>query len=446
MLFRATFVPQLLRVIGYIRSQMPMGRLVGVVFAIQIVGLVLLYLQHVVLAQLLTEQAYGSYIFATNSAQLLALISGMGFSLSALKFIAEYNNTHEYHLLVGFIWFAVRLIIGVSIVITCVAIVGAGFFMPINVDHQVVLLGLWLTPLMALEIFGASVIRGFQQVVRAQLPTQIVKPIIMLLVVLLLVSSTDWKTSFAGLGGLAAALIVTVLLEMGFVGHNLHQRQSTSPMGFEYQTWLKTTLPQWGELSLVNVGDRAPIILVGFLLGAEEVALFAIVTRLADIVFFVNYSANQVFAPMIAPLYRNSDTLRLQSLIFFAARISFLGAVGIGIVVLFFSDFILGLFGSAYTGPYATLLLVVLMLGRIGNSLTGVGSYILAMTRYEDDLFAIRLLSVGSSLLFIVLTVPQIGLLGAALGKAVAVLVSDIAIYFRIRQKLRLQAFVIGIG
>lgn len=426
--------------------QQPLARLVGAVFAIQLVGFALLYFQHVILARLFNEQEYGSYIFATNSAQLLALVGGMGFSLSALKFVAEYDSTGEYHLLRGFIWFAARLVVGVSLLITCLAIVGAAFFTPTTIDHQVVLLGLGLIPLMALEVFVASVIRGFQQVVHAQVPTQIVKPILLLLIVLLLLAVTDWKASLVGIGGLAGALAASVLLEIGFAGYNLRQRRSPTPPGSEYNMWLKNTLPQWGELSLVNAGDRAPLIIVGFLLGAEEVALFAIVTRLADIVFFVNYSANQVFTPMIAPLYRKGDTARLQSLIFFAARISFWGAVGIGVVVLLLSDFILGLFGPAYTGAYATLLLIVLMVGRIGNSLTGVGSYILAMTHYEDDLFAIRLVSVGTSLLFIVLTVPQIGLLGAAIGKAVAVLISDVAIYLRIRQKLGLQAFVIGIG
>lgn len=427
-------------------TKLPFARLVGAVFIIQSIGFLALYLQHVFLARLLSEADYGSYIFATNSAQILALIGGMGFSLSALKFVAEYHATGNYQLVRGFIRFGTRRVVGFSLLITWLALGAFLLFPPNDIDQSVIIVGLWLAPLIALETFGASIMRGLKQIVQSQFPVQIVRPIVIVFVTILLVGVANWQGSFAGIGGFAAAVIVSIGIEVTFVWPMIRGYTTAEEGANEHRAWFSNSFFQWVEVSLISLGDRGPLIIIGFLLGAEEVALFAIVTRLADIVFFMNYSANQVFTPMIAPLYRANDTEQLQRIIYAAARFSFFGAVGISAVILIGADFILGVFGEAYTGRDSIILMAVLMLGRILNALTGLGSYILAMTKHERDLVVIRSLSVGTSLAFIVLAIPQLGLLGAAIGKAGAVIISDIMIYLRIRQQLGLQAFIARIG
>lgn len=125
------------------------------------------------------------------------------------------------------------------------------------------------------------------------------------------------------------------------------------------------------------------ILLVGLMLSAEQVANLSVSQRLAQVVTFFLLAFNGVVAPKFANLNSTDDEKGLKKLAQKSSIILTSATLPLTLLLLFFGEHLLSLFGNQYIDAYH--LLFILVIGQIFNTITGPVAVLLNMTNHEKN-------------------------------------------------------------
>jgi O-antigen/teichoic acid export membrane protein len=171
-------------------------------------------------------------------------------------------------------------------------------------------------------------------------------------------------------------------------------------------------------LSLCSIGllSTASALADTFLLGAlgtmEEVGTFRVALRLAALSSAALEAVRAAIAPRLANYHSGRDWQMLE----YASRAGATLAVGLTVpywlIVLIFPRQVLGLFGPEFTvAVSATVLLVI---GRIADTVAGPSSTVLTMAGLERPLRNLMVVITALRILLLSLAIPLWGIVGAA--------------------------------
>ena len=134
-------------------------------------------------------------------------------------------------------------------------------------------------------------------------------------------------------------------------------------------------------------------------------------------------------APRFASLYRGNDMAALENLAIKSVKLITLFALPVIGAMLVFPSFLMSLFGSEFSEGAA--LLQILAIGQFINAMTGSVGFLLIMSGHERDMRNVTLMSGTLALLLTWFLTAQFGIVGAAIGTAVAVATQNLlAVYF----------------
>ena len=167
-------------------------------------------------------------------------------------------------------------------------------------------------------------------------------------------------------------------------------------------------------VNLTNMAyGQASIWMVGNFSTEEEVAFFGAAHRLAAFVSAPLLVISAVIPPMIAELFANGSTQRLETLLRISSSISVLPAGTLLIVFFLIGEEVLGLiYGDYYRQAYQ--LLVILGSAQFVFVLTGPAALALAMTKHQNSLMFITPASMIALLLLGVWGGREYGAVGVA--------------------------------
>ena len=136
------------------------------------------------------------------------------------------------------------------------------------------------------------------------------------------------------------------------------------------------------DFMMTNVLWQLSNFLIIFLLSVfsvpESLGVYSVALRVALLVSFVSFSLNKVISPNISKYHlsdRKSDLFKMIN-ISYLLSLSFVTPACL--ILIMFPSFILGYFGDEFTS--ASPILVVLALGQMIASITGINSFLLQMT------------------------------------------------------------------
>jgi len=99
-----------------------------VAFAVQVSGMGLTYLVHLLLARRMGTAEFGIYEFVLASTLLLSILAQLGFPTAVLRLLSQYRVTGQWGLLAGLIRGSWRLGTGVGVSISLLVAVTLGRF------------------------------------------------------------------------------------------------------------------------------------------------------------------------------------------------------------------------------------------------------------------------------------------------------------------------------
>lgn len=162
---------------------------------------------------------------------------------------------------------------------------------------------------------------------------------------------------------------------------------------------IKITIPVFLSNSLNTIVPLIDIFMIGIISSPEEVALYNVSFRIATISILILSSVNHVTMPLIAEYNKHKNKGKLIKIIKKSTALSIFLSLPIFILIIFFPEKILLIFGEKFLD--GKLILFILILSQIVNIFTGPLGDVLQMVGLEKINKNITIFSILIKYIFI---------------------------------------------
>lgn len=393
-----------------------------------------------VLARSLGAEGFGIYAFVFALLSLISVPAQFGLANLVVRETARAQANCDWGMLNGMWRWATRVVISLSafLLLTTVTVVWLLPEMLSRAQEATLYWGLPLIPLIAITVLHGAALRGLRHVVLGQLPDQIVRPLLFLLFFggCAWVCSAEKLTPVSAMASMTLAAALAAAIAAFMV---LDRRPEKIGWGikvkYKHRTWAFAALPLALTQGMGVINSQTDVLMLGSLMGANEVGVYRVATQTAALVAFGLQSLNMVVAPHFARLHAVGDKRRLQQLVSRTAQ-AVLGVALIAVTLFgaFGDQLIFWLFGEAFSTAYFPL--VILALGQLVNAGLGAVGVLLTMTGKERIVLHGITLSVVINLVLNALFIPLFGMVGAALASALSLAGWNIYAFIKAKEVL----------
>jgi O-antigen/teichoic acid export membrane protein len=202
--------------------------------------------------------------------------------------------------------------------------------------------------------------------------------------------------------------------------------------------WLRLSAPLLFIAVCYGLLTHCDLLMVGFFLSADEVAVYQAASRTAALISFPLLALSALIAPMIARLHAENRLQELQRVVTIATQVVFWPSVLAAVVAVAAGKLILGLFGAAFvTGQLA---LTILVLGQVITVGSGPVTYLMTMTGHQDRCAVVWAMTVAGQFAVNLLLIPHWGIAGAAIGTMLATCFLTISLTVQVQRRLNISA------
>lgn len=349
----------------------------------QVSNKVLALATSVILARLLGVEGYGAYAFAIALTGMLSTFTELGMAPLALRETARITDPEVRDDRVSAqIRGSARLVGMANGAVILVGVVALTVLpLPLSaIERSTLLISLPLIALAPLTRIGAAFLAGLKRLIESQAFEQVVTPVLVAASALALMfapqSLVTPETAIA-CQVLAGSIAVSVLA--------LRLRDYWRRPGIRPEGSKSLALRGWPFLmigSALTINQQLDTVLVGILLGTEDVGPYRVATQGALLAMFATFVINTIISPFVARYHAEANIEALRR-VFFYARLAATVTVGAALLLFLFygAAVIKLLFGAEFV--VATPLLLILTAGYFGNALAGPCGTVLAMTGHE---------------------------------------------------------------
>ncbi len=302
---------------------------------VRIAALGLGFLQAVLTARLLGPEGYGTVAVALSITAIIATCAMLGFGPFAVREVARLSVRADWSDLRGFLRFSGLAVFGASIIAgAAIAALALGTeLFDAHFRREIAIASILVLPL-AMLMYFRGVLQGFGQLLAAQLPGDLLRPIIRIagLGILFVAASRAMTISYLVVA-IVASSSAAIVAAVAFWRINTHRIPAASAASHPRQ-WSRSAAPFFVIFMLGVVGTEANTLLLGWLAGPTEAGLFQPVARLAPIMLIANEALAMPLAPRIAARWAQRDVEGIRHLYRLATRVGTLGTVLIALVLV----------------------------------------------------------------------------------------------------------------
>jgi O-antigen/teichoic acid export membrane protein len=397
-------------------------------FIIKFIGVGLLFLSQIILARFCGKDQYGFYTYALSWLVILTIITKLGFETSLLRFIPEFQVRSDWGRLRGIIRSSSQFVTIISIFIVLIGNLTIWMFNEVMAPELIKPLRIMLVvlPFYTLTFLRQATLRAFKNVVLAQLPENIIRPMVLVSIAFLFLnyfgeldSTNAWLSHFVAV--LVSFFIGTILLY-----HKVPEETKTTTIIHDRKIWMNTSSTILLMDGMNVILSQGSIIVLGFYRPAEEIAVFSAAVRIAILSTFILMAINSIAAPMISQLYYANKRDELQSILRFSAKGIAIFTTSTTLLIIMFGKYVLALFGSGFIEGYYILL--ILLAGQTIKSLMGPASFLLTLTGHQNLTAKVMAVAVLVSMILNFILIPIWGMWGAALATGIILMLWNVTV------------------
>jgi O-antigen/teichoic acid export membrane protein len=371
----------------------------GRTLVVNALGVGLGFALHFVFARQLGVSEYGLYIYIVTWVTVLSLLCVLGYDAASLKFVAEHRARAEHGAVWGFLDFARRRALLMSL---CVALLLGVFAEALQATtgapgFVAYVVGVLLLPCTVLLNLYGYFLQGLKRADEAQTLQLIVRPVLLIAGCMLLTWYLPPPDAF---DALMVTLLVTVFVA-GLEAWRVRHLAGTGPAPVESDAHQKRWTSTASSLLLITVGQQVlangDILLVGLLLGTTDAGVYAVAAKLAVVVSFATSSINLILAPAIADFHARGRREELQAAVTTATNAAVLYAVPVLAIMVIGGGWLLSQFGEGF--ERGRWVLIILCLGQAAVTLNGAVGFLLTMTGHHGT--ALRVISLSAALMVV---------------------------------------------
>lgn len=277
-----------------------------------------------------------------------------------------------------------------------------------------------LLPLAGLNALAGQYLRGHQEVSRRTLITHFVQFPAKALLTLALFAA-GWELTGFVAAEIGSQLLALLLLTLSAARLTPAANGPPGPLETEERAYARYMAIQNLLLFLQN---RADLFVVGVLLATDQVGIYSMAVATSAFVPTLLRSTNSIFGPIASDLHARSEAPLLERLFRTTTKWCLGLTWPLVIVLVFFSEVLMGFFGSEFRSGATALSL--LALGQLVNVGTGAVGNLLNMSGHQRHEMWASAATAVTILLLDVLWVPRWGLAGAAAAVAIGLALSNL--------------------
>ena len=413
-------------------------------FILQIAGTFIMLSSHLLLTRLMGAANYGIYTYVLSWLNILLLLSLMGSTSLLVKYIPIYQSQAQWGALRGLLkdsYFFVLIASFIVSIFTAIVIWQLQNQLNQNLVHTF-WIGCLQLPILTLITLHQSALRGFKIIVFAQLPTLILRPIILtFLVVILSFQISQPVNSLITIIFNLLANIISLIFISYIYQKRLPPSIKFSAIEYHHREWLSVALPLFLIAGMQITLNKTDILMIGGILDATQVGIYAVAGKIATLITFSLSAVNAIAAPMISELYAAKKYLELQRMVTIAARGISLYSIPVTLLILFFGNQILSLFGVEFVQGYSSL--IILTAGQLVNALAGSVGFLMIMTGNHKKALFVTVCSLGLNFLLNINLIPILGINGAALATSITMIIRNLFLVYYVWKKLGIWSMLI---
>lgn len=417
-------------------------RMAGMAFLIRVVSAALIFGVHILLARWMGRYDFGIYVYVWTWVILIGGLAPLGIAYSTQRFIPEYVARKDDSLLRGFLFGSRALsfalgsaaaLLGIALILLLGDRVGDSF-------RGAFLLGFACLPIFALSGAQDGIARSYNWFDIALVPGYIVQPLL-ILALLGVAHVAGLKTNAViAMGATVLAFWTTAIVQGALLQRRLSAHVAKGPHSYEARHWFKTALPIFMVDGFYFLLTYTDILVLELFVEPDDIATYYAATKTLALIAFIYFAVNAAFAHRFSQYHFAGEKEKLDAFLALATRWTFWPSLAAAVVILSLGYWILMLFGEDFTDGYP--LMFVLALGLLARAAVGPAERLLNMVG-EQRVCAIVYGSAFMTNLVLCLTlVPMIGLMGAAISTACAILLESTLLFIVVKRRLGLHAFV----
>jgi O-antigen/teichoic acid export membrane protein len=417
------------------------GRQSALFFSSTVFALACNYFFKLFVARQLGARLIGWNALGIGIYSVAKLAGQMGLPGTAVRFVSAYRSTNDFERLRGFFWrgLAWSLLGAIAIALaTCVL----RQWLAVHLMHEPAMaaylpLYALLIPVGVASSFLSQTFKGFGKAGRASFLSNCFG------LPLMIVLSTIGFVLGYSLIGYVVAQVLAEFLTLFLIAAELRKltRGSLHPWGHSLPA-IESKARRFA-VSFLGIGwldfamGHADRFVVAYFLGAKELGIYSLATSAAVVVPLVLQAVNSVFGPMISRLHVQQRKKLLAHLYQTLTKWTLGLTLPLGFVLVIFAEPLMGLFGPDFRAGW--LVLVIISLAEIVDCGVGSVGFLLMMSGNEKRYIRMQMLLAPAILLLKMILIPTLGLTGAAIGAALAIVGSNLAYLVQVRKALDMQ-------
>ncbi|SDR28450.1 Membrane protein involved in the export of O-antigen and teichoic acid [Pseudovibrio sp. Tun.PSC04-5.I4] len=414
-----------------------------IVFTMRILSAALAYIMQVILARWMGASEYGVFIVVWTLVIILSVFSGLGFSVSLLRFIPEYIEKKQYGLLNGLL-FSVRFLVLISS--TTIAAFGVSIaWLFSDFISNIYILPIYLIaiclPMHTYTGMLEGIARANDWQLKAMAPDFIGRPLLVLVFMLIALLLGFPPTAVTACIVTIAAVWTVTFFQVIMTEVSLHKVRHPAPRKLEIKSWLLVSIPMLAVDGFFQLITSSDVILIGLWLPPDQVGIYFAASRTLALMHFVYYAVRAASAPRMARLYHAGDMDGLRDFVGSAAKMTFWPTLFMGVFVMVVGPFLLALFGEGFTE--GTPILYILVMGVLARAAVGPVDALLTLSGHQNSCAKIYASVFVVNLLLNTALIPTFGLYGAALATTLAIFFEAFILYRSAYKHLGLHTFIL---
>lgn len=388
-----------------------------VAYVLKIAGVGLAFLFQITIARYLGASGAGIYFLALTIITLVATVSRLGMDNSVTRFVAAHASEQNWAKVKGvvrhaiFIGFVTSAVTSMALFFSAQWLVNSFFNKP-ELATPLKLMSLVIVPLALMMLFSTA-LQGLKRTRDALIMQSVLTPLLSCIFLLIL-------APLLGVSGavLAYGIGVTCTLIFGYwMWRKAQENWKQSTPVFSRRELFVTSFPLLGSVILQQIMQALPLLLLGVWGSSADVGVFGTAQRTAAMVSLGLIAANSIVAPKLAALYHRNDIAGLSAVANHGTLLMFWMSVPALLPFLFFPQWVMGLFGSAFASGW--ILLVIMALGQLVNVLSNSIGFLLVMTGNQKKYLVSNIIAAAIGATLSILLIPIYGATGAAFAVAI---------------------------
>jgi O-antigen/teichoic acid export membrane protein len=411
------------------------SRMSVIAFAIRIVSAAIAFISQVFLARWMGSFEYGIFVLVWVTMVIAGNVSCLGFHTSVIRFVPEYRAKNMLAELRGILIASRLFVLVASTVIAAVGGLSVVLLAPYIESYYVVpfVLGFVCLPMIALSDVLQGLSRANAWAVFALSPTYLVRPVLILALMAAALAGGYRADAQTALIVAIAATYLTTIWQFAGVTARLDRKLPAGPRTMHFGLWFVVSLPIFLVESFFFLLTNADVLMVGFFMKPDDVAVYFATVKTLALVHFVYFAVKAGVAQRYAA-YTHGDPGKLAAFARDTVAWTFWPSLVMAMVVLALGEPMLWLFGPGFVAGYP--LLFMLVVGVVARAAVGPCESLLTMTGNQNICAFVYAMTLVLNIGLSVLLIPAFGLWGAAIATTASMIFEAAALSFTVWKRL----------